>query len=107
MNLQRSRGGWSDEIYSPFLIAFLLLLPSMALAGSPCQNRDKIADLLDGRYSEKPIAAGLESSGRLIELFATPDRGTWTLVMTSPNGVTCVIAAGFEWQRHKPKGDGT
>ena len=89
------------------LILALLLAPTQAFAQSACLPHGKMVDLLDGRYSEQPVAAGLENSGRLIELFATPDRGTWTLVMTTPNGVTCVIAAGLEWQDVEPKGKGT
>ena len=66
-----------------------------------------MVDLLSGRYSEQRVSAGLETGGRLIELFATPDRRTWTLVMSMPDGASCVIAAGLEWQDVEPKGDGT
>ena len=91
----------------PFLILALLLAPSLAFAQSACLPRGKMMDLLDGRYSEQPISAGLGTGGRLIEVFATADGGTWTMVMSTPDGVTCVIAAGLEWQDVEPKGNGT
>lgn len=54
--------------------------------------------MLDGRYSEQRVAVGLESNGRLFEIFATDDGATWTMVITTPDGASCVVAAGLEWQ---------
>ena len=85
-----------------------LLFSSSAFAQSACLPHAQMVDLLDGRYSEQSVSAGLENGGRLIEVFATADGGTWTLVMTTPNGASCVVAAGIEWQAAaKPKGNGT
>ena len=51
---------------------------------------------------------GLESNGRLFEIFAADDGATWTMVVTTPDGASCVVAAGIEWQKAaKPKGNGT
>ena len=61
-------------------------------------NVRKLVEMLDGRYSEKPVAAGLEAGGRLFEVFATPDGSTWTMVLTTPQGSSCVVAVGEEWQ---------
>ena len=89
------------------MILLALLAPSIAFAQPACLPHGKMVDLLDGQYSEQRVSAGLETGGRLIEVFATADGGTWTMVMTTPNGVTCVIAAGLEWQDVEPKGKGT
>ena len=83
------------------------LIAFEAQAQPACMSHGKMVDLLSGRYSEQRVSVGLETSGRLIELFATADGETWTMVMTTPNGVTCVIAAGLEWQDVEPKGKGT
>ena len=69
-----------------------------AAAQTACLTHDKLVDLLHGRYSEQPIAAGLESNGRLLEVFAAPDGATWTMVVTTPDGSSCVVAVGEEWQ---------
>ena len=96
----------ADE--TPFLIVTLVAaFASQASAQSACLPHEKMTDLLDGRYSEQRIAAGLETGGRLIEVFATADRRTWTLVMSTADGASCVVAAGLEWQDVEPKGDGT
>ena len=89
------------------MILLALLAPSIAFAQPACLPHGAMVDLLAGRYSEQRVSVGLETGGRLIEVFATADGGTWTMVMTTPNGVTCVIAAGLEWQDVEPKGKGT
>ena len=84
------------------------LIAFEAQAQPACMSHGKMVDLLAGRYSEQQISAGLESSGQMIELFATDDGATWTPVMTSPHGVACVVATGLEWQKSaKSKDNGT
>jgi hypothetical protein len=71
-----------------------------------CLERNKLVEALDGRYSEKPIAAGLDVGGRLLEVFASGDGATWTMIMTTPEGTSCVIAAGEKWlTNNKPPHD--
>lgn len=66
-----------------------------------CQARDSLAKLLEERFTERPVAAGLEAGGRLIELFASAESATWTIVMTMPAGESCVIAVGEHWLEMK------
>ena len=95
-------------ILRSFLISAVLLASVPAHAASGCLPHGKLVDLLDGRYSEQRIAVGLESNGRLFEVFATDDGSTWTMAITTPDGASCVVAAGIEWQKAaKPKGNGT
>ena len=72
-----------------------------------CQSRDSLVKLLEERYAEQPVAVGLEASGRLIELFASADSDSWTMVMTMAAGESCVIAVGEYWmETKKPLFDG-
>jgi hypothetical protein len=49
----------------------------------------------------------LETSGRLIELFASANNDSWTMVMTMSAGESCVIAVGEYWmETKKPLFDG-
>lgn len=102
---QQSRGKLVHA--PPFLILLALLAPTQAIAQAACLPHGKMADMLDQRYLEQPVSAGLEASGRLLEVFATADGGTWTLVMTTPNGLACVVASGLEWQDAILKRDDT
>lgn len=73
-----------------------------APAQTACLPHGKLVELLDNRYSEQRIAVGLESNGRLFEIFATDDSSTWTMVVTTPDGAACVVAAGLDWQVDAP-----
>lgn len=78
---------------------FLAVTTEAASAQTACLPRGKLVDLLGGRYSEQRVAVGLENSGRLFEVFAADDGSTWTMAVTTPDGASCVIAAGMEWQK--------
>jgi len=81
-----------------FAGGFLLAASTTASAQSACLPHNKLVDLLDGRYSEQRVAVGLENNGRLFEVFTSTDGATWTMVITTPDGASCVVAAGLEWQ---------
>lgn len=64
---------------------------------SVCGTRDDIRDMLVQRYDESRRALGLVSDQGLVEVF-TSDKGTWSILVTSAGGRTCLIAAGDNWQ---------
>ena len=63
----------------------------------PCDYRSDVLSVLDGNFSEKPVSLGLSHDGRVIEVLKSPG-GTWTIIMTAPNGVSCLLIAGKYWQ---------
>ena len=50
------------------------------------------------RFSEAPVAIGLTREGHVMEVFSSPDGETWTIVITLPNGTSCMIGAGKHWE---------
>lgn len=84
----------------------VLLASGFALAAdqtfaqaNPCTNRAAVIQQLSSEYSEDPVAMGLANNGGVIELLHSRDRATWTLIITMPDGTTCPIAAGENWER--------
>ena len=63
-----------------------------------CEDHAQIRKRLDIKFQEKLAAIGTNEYGWLIELYASPDGKTWTLVGTRPNGPACVFAIGRDWQ---------
>ena len=49
------------------------------------------------RFGEHPQTYGL-SGGALIEWHANPTTGTWTLLMTLADGMSCIWGAGRDWR---------
>lgn len=75
-----------------------------ASAQSACFERAALMKHLSGKFEEAPVAAGLAANGSVLELFSSPDGVTWTIVLTQPNGATCVMASGESWMgMKKPK----
>lgn len=48
-------------------------------------------------YHESISALGLSATGGVMELYTSED-GTWTLILTQPNGMSCLVAVGEGWQ---------
>ena len=74
-----------------------------AAAQTVCMNRAEVLKQLSSKYAETPIALGLEKRGDVVEIFSSGDGATWTLVLTRPNGETCLVAAGEAWQAIRAK----
>ena len=72
-------------------------------ARMPCYSAPEVAKQLANKYKEAPIAFGLQSNGNLLQVYASEAKGSWTVVSTSPNGMSCIVAAGKQWER-KPEG---
>ena len=68
-----------------------------ASAQPMCMTHAEMMKPLDGRFSETQVAIGLASNGQLVEVFSTGDGSTWTIVMTKPDGMSCVFATGEGW----------
>src|SRR5262244_1782250 len=69
-----------------------------AQAGPACGKRDDVLAQLSERYHEAPVGIGVAGNGGLIELLTASTGSTWTLIITLPNGPTCLLAAGQDWQ---------
>ncbi len=57
-----------------------------------------MADVLLDQYGELPSAEMLAKNGNAIHLFVAPDEGTWTIVSTDPDGETCTLGYGTDFQ---------
>jgi hypothetical protein len=63
-----------------------------------CDDRAKLVGTLQETYGEQHRAVGLEEdTEQLLEIWVSPDTGTWTILMTQPNGISCLAAAGSDW----------
>ncbi|HEX7075082.1 MAG TPA: hypothetical protein VF226_13655 [Hyphomicrobiaceae bacterium] len=63
-----------------------------------CIPRDLVLKNLADNFQEAPVGVGLASNGVLLELLTSPDGSTWTVILSAPNGMSCPLAAGRDWQ---------
>ncbi len=83
------------KIVTAVAVVTALALP--ASAQSVCGERNKFLNHLSSGYSEAPVAMGLVSNGSILEVLASKD-GSWTIIVTRPDGMSCVVAAGEAWE---------
>ncbi len=79
------------------LLLGLTFVSRPADAQSIAAPRAEIVKQLGNAYAEAPVAIGLTQDGNVIELFTTGDGSTWTMVVTSPDGLSRVVASGASW----------
>lgn len=79
------------------LAATLASVAANAQAAQQCAPRTTVLGSLEQRYSERPVAAGLDNNGAIVEVLAAEDGATWTILVSMPNGVSCVVSAGEHW----------
>lgn len=75
-----------------------LLLANEASAQLACGKRTEVLQHLADKYQEAPVSIGLSSNGGVLEVLSAPTGGSWTILITMPNSVSCMVAAGENWQ---------
>lgn len=80
------------------LSVVIAFVSSTAMAQTKCKERDDIIDLLGKKYGETVSALGVSNTGGLVEVLNDPKDGSWTIIMTTPRGMSCLVAAGKGWR---------
>ena len=70
-----------------------------------CIARDSLLTQLESQYGEVSVAIGV-ADGALVELLTAKDGMTWTIIVTTPQGMSCLIASGEGWRPLAPALDG-
>jgi len=73
-------------------------VPASAQTVVPCGERTEIIKQLSNQFSETPVSMGLTNDGSVLEMFVSKDR-TFTVAVTRPTGITCLIATGGNWEK--------
>lgn len=74
-------------------------------SGAVRGHRTTLLKKLSDTYRETPQSIALAANGSIVEV-ARSGNGTWTILLTNPTGVTCLMAAGTNWEtiNQSPKG---
>lgn len=59
-----------------------------------CAPRERVVERLAEGYGETRQAIGLGANNAVVEVFASDESGSWTITVTMPNGLTCLVASG-------------
>jgi len=81
------------------IVGICLCIASVVAAENPsCAQRDDVVGDLSRTYEEMPRGLGVTGSGGVIEVLTSPSGDTWSIIVTWPNGRSCLVAAGESWQ---------
>ncbi|MBW6418987.1 hypothetical protein [Celeribacter sp. PS-C1] len=80
------------------LLVATTIIATPAMAQQNCAQRAQILDRLASKYGESRQSIGLAPNNGVVEVFASTETGTWTILMTTPNGVSCLIASGQAYE---------
>ena len=84
------------------VFGMLATAPPAAHAQRSCGDRKSMVEQLSRTYGEARKGAGLVGQTAFFEVWASDVTGTWTILKTSPNGMTCLIASGKNWHDDQP-----
>lgn len=63
-----------------------------------CADRETVVDRLANTYGESRQSIGLAPNNSVVEVFASLETGTWTITVTSPAGMMCLVASGQAYE---------
>ena len=66
--------------------------------GGLCGKRDQVISQLKSVHGEIRMSVGLQQNARVMETYANVETGSWTIIVSSPTGVACLVAAGEAFQ---------
>ena len=79
------------------LTSALWSFSAMAQQPPPCVDRADFLKHLESNYEEAPVAMGLTTGDGLLEVVVSRT-GSWTIIVTPPNGISCGVASGKNWE---------
>lgn len=59
-----------------------------------CAAHETIVARLAEHFGETQRKVGTTNSHLTVEIFVSPDTGSWTIIETAKGGLTCLVAAG-------------
>ncbi|TCS60020.1 hypothetical protein [Primorskyibacter sedentarius] len=84
--------------------AFLVMTLSMGLLAvaathahaqqDRCATREGVVSRLSEKYGETRQSIGLGTNNTMVEVFASGDTGSWTILVTDARGISCLVASG-------------
>lgn len=78
-----------------FGFAALILATQQGFAqGAQCAPRAQVVQALAETYGESRRFIGLAGDRLVMETFASEDTGSWTILVTRPDGIACLVTSG-------------
>lgn len=81
-----------------FMCAAALAATTTQAQSRNCADHASVVERLASGYGETRQSIGLGSDNSIVEVFASLETGTWTIVVTVAGGPSCLVASGQSFQ---------
>ncbi|MFN4193229.1 MAG: hypothetical protein ACK4FR_09820 [Tabrizicola sp.] len=81
-----------------FGLAAMLAATDIAHGAPQCDSREAVTALLADRYGETRRSVGIAGQAAVMEVYASDETGTWSITMTLPDGMMCLMASGSDYE---------
>ena len=89
-----------------YLIATAIMaLPVTLSAQENCASTEDVYSIISDKFQEQRVLSGISLSGYVTEIWLNADSGSWTAIVTHPNGISCVADEGTDGTRIPMKGN--
>ncbi|MCU0903539.1 MAG: hypothetical protein MUE83_06645 [Tabrizicola sp.] len=79
-------------------LAAMIAAADLAHGAPQCDSREAVTALLADRYGETRRSVGIAGQSAVMELYASDETGTWSITMTLPDGMMCLMASGSNYE---------
>ena len=76
--------------------------PALAQSAQQCAPRDVVVAKLKTKHGESARAVGISGGRAAFEIWASSEKGSWTMLVTRTNKMSCIIASGDTWVELPP-----
>ena len=74
--------------------ALILVTQAHAQSHPQCGPRASVLEQLAETYGETRRSMGIAANNMVMEMFASATSQSWTIIVTTPQGETCLVASG-------------
>jgi hypothetical protein len=82
-------------------VSAVVLAGTAVAAPVYCGPRQAMLTKLANSLHQQPSSVALTNDGQLLEVVKSETNLAWAILITSPQGLSCIIAAGDNWQSKK------
>jgi hypothetical protein len=85
-------------------LLFGMIATGPPASAAPCGVRDLMVERLLSHHKEQLTATGLQNERSVVEVWTSKD-GSFTILITRADGISCMVSAGHHWTAVEPKPD--
>lgn len=88
---------WRYALAGCFMFGAAAVVSPTPVHAAECGKHENVIAFLGKKYKEQLQAMGLVSNKGFMQLFVA-ETGTWTVILTTPQGISCIVAAGDNYE---------